>query len=86
MKLTVSTHVSISRINLELAPKARKIVTPEIVSPYIEYSGDRLTESLMFVIHFRLNVEQYMITTKSLHISTTLTVDLSNCEQFCHFI
>jgi hypothetical protein len=42
---TVSTHLSISRMNFEDAPKARRIVTPDIVSPYIEYNGDRDTES-----------------------------------------
>ena len=31
--------------NLEEAPKARRIVTPAIVSPYIEYRGERVTES-----------------------------------------
>jgi hypothetical protein len=29
----------------EDAPKARRIVTPEMVSPYIEYKGDLVTES-----------------------------------------
>ena len=43
--LTVSTHLSISRRNFELAPKERMIETPAIVSPYIEYSGERDTES-----------------------------------------
>jgi hypothetical protein len=42
---TVSTIFNISRKNFEDAPKARRIVTPEIVSPYIEYRGDRVTES-----------------------------------------
>ena len=31
--------------NLEEAPKARRIVTPAIVSPYMEYRGERVTES-----------------------------------------
>ncbi len=43
--LTVSTHCSISRKNFELAPKALKIVTPAMVSLYMEYKGERVTES-----------------------------------------
>lgn len=34
-----------SRMNFVLAPKARRIGTPEMVSPYMEYKGDRETES-----------------------------------------
>jgi hypothetical protein len=42
---TVSTHRSISLKKFEDAPKVRNIGTPEIVSPYIEYKGDLVTES-----------------------------------------
>lgn len=51
----MSTHRSISLKNLEEAPNARRIVTPEIVSPYIEYKGDRVTESACMI-------HQYFIT------------------------
>lgn len=43
---TVSTHLNISLKNFEDAPKARRIATPEMVSPYIEYKGDLVTESV----------------------------------------
>ena len=41
----MSTQRIISRKNFELAPNARKTGTPEIVSPYMLYSGERETES-----------------------------------------
>ena len=44
--LTVSTQRSISRKNFDEAPNARKMVAPAIVSPYIEYIGERVTESV----------------------------------------
>lgn len=55
--LTVSTHCSISRKNFELAPKALKMVTPAMVSLYMEYKGERVTESDN---NFRIKVEAYM--------------------------
>ena len=43
---TVSTHRSMSLMNLDDAPKARKTPTPAMVSPYNEYNGERVTESV----------------------------------------
>ena len=42
----MSTQRSISRKNFDEAPNARKMVDPAIVSPYIEYIGERVTESV----------------------------------------
>lgn len=39
-------------MNLDGAPKARKTLAPAMVSPYKEYNGERVTESIVVINTF----------------------------------
>ena len=65
-----------SLMNLDDAPKARKTPTPAMVSPYKEYNGERVTESVA-----RLAPSHSVQTpqpTQSSHVSRSLSVNLRN--------
>jgi hypothetical protein len=75
---TVSTHRSMSLMNLDDAPKARKTPTPAMVSPYNEYRGERVTESVAKSAPFLHPRETPVQHTQSSHIPGSLPINLGN--------